>query len=116
MTPSMIEWTLEFLEWVRAELSSHWPGVRLRGSAPSVSPEPYGIRFREDGSQYWLVLTPELLGTEGLGVQQVASHLTERDWISTMKGAGGITVDVVGMDRPEPVLIPWTTGDPERKG
>ena len=112
MTASMILWTLEFLEWVRQELSESWPTAKLRGSAPDINPEPYRIRFRAEGAQYWLVLSPDAV--QNVRMEAVASLLESTDWISTLKATGGISVDTLGCGDPTPVLIPWSQLGPER--
>jgi len=113
MTASMIVWTLELLDWVRGQLVSHWPEVKLRGSAPDITPDPYRIRFRENGKQYWLVLSPDAI--RNTGISDVTSLLEANDWISTIKKTGGISVDVREPTETRPVLIPWPVLGPEVK-
>ena len=113
MTASMILWTLELLDWVHGQLISAWPGVKLRGSAPDITPDPYRIRFRKDGKQYWLVLSPDTI--RNAAVADVASLLEATDWISTIQETGGISVDLDGITETRPVLIPWPALGPERK-
>lgn len=113
MTASMILWTLDLLDWVREQLVDSWPGVRLRGSAPDISPDPYRIRFRENGKQYWLVLSPDAI--RNTGVAEVTSLLESADWISTLQRTGGISVDVSEPSSTQPVLIPWPALGPEVK-
>ncbi len=111
MTASTILWTLELLEWVRQELFERWPAARLRGSAPDITPEPYRIRFRADGAQYWLVMSPDAI--QNAGMEEVTSLLEAEDWISILKVTGGISVDILGPGDPTPVLIPWPPLGPE---
>ena len=111
MTASMILWTLELLDWIREQLLEDWPGVKLRGGAPDIAPDPYRIRFREGGKQYWLVLSPDAI--RNTGVSEVASLLESADWISTLQKTGGISVDVREPTGTQPVLIPWPALGPE---
>ena len=113
MTASMIVWTLELLEWVKEQLVERWPEVKLRGSAPDINPDPYRIRFRENGKQYWLVLSPNAI--RNTGVAEVASLLETADWIPTMQKTGGIFVDVHEPTGTEPALMPWPALGPEVK-
>jgi hypothetical protein len=113
MTASMILWTLELLDWARVQLVESWPKAKLRGGAPDIAPEPYRIRFREDGKQYWLVLSPDTI--RNTGVSEVASLLESTDWIQTIKKTGGISVDVNEPTGTQPVLIPWPALGPEVK-
>ena len=113
MTASMIVWTLELLDWVHQQLRDRWPHARLRGSAPDISPDPYRIRFRDNGKQYWLVLSPAAI--QNTGVAEVASLLEATDWICTIKEKGGVFVDVREPTDTQPVLIPWPALGPEVK-
>jgi hypothetical protein len=113
MTASMILWTLEFLDWIRDQLVEGWPGVKLRGGAPDITPDPYRIRFRKDGKQYWLVLSPEAI--TNTGVSDVASLLESSDWIPTLQRTGGISVHVHEPMGTKPLLIPWPPLGPEVK-
>ena len=113
MTASMILWTLDLLDWVREQLVEGWPEAKLRGSAPDITPDPYGIRFRESGKQYWLVLSPDAI--RNTGVSEVTALLETMDWIPTIKETGGISVDVRGPTGRQPVLIPWPALGPEVK-
>ena len=113
MTPSMIVWTLELIEWVHQQLMNRWPTAKLRGSAPDVTPDPYRIRFRDGGKQYWLVLSPDVI--RNTGVVDVVSLLETTDWICTMKKTGGVFVDVHEPTDTQPVLIPWPALGPEVK-
>ena len=113
MTASMILWTIELLDWVREQLVESWPGARLRGSAPDITPEPYRIRFRKDGKQYWLVLSPDAI--RNTGVADVTSLLDSSDWVTTLQRTGGISVDVHEPTGTQPVLIPWPALGPEVK-
>lgn len=109
----MILWTLELLDWIRGQLAEKWPKVRLRGSAPDITPVPYRIRFREDDRQYWLVISPEAI--RNADVSEVASLLEKSDWIPTVKATGGLSVDVGGGLNTKPTLIPWREQGPEVK-
>lgn len=113
MTASMIVWTLELLDWVHEQLVYRWPGVKLRGSAPDIAPDPYRIRFRENGKQYWLVLSPDTI--RNTGVADVTSLLEDNDWISRIQETGGLSVDIDGPTETQPVLIPWPALGPEQK-
>ena len=113
MTASMIVWTLELLDWVHEQLIFRWPGVKLRGSAPDITPDPYRIRFRENGKQYWLVLSPSAI--RNAGVADVTSLLEDNDWISHIQETGGISVDIDGPTGTQPVLLPWHALGPEQK-
>ena len=113
MTASMIVWTLELLDWVHGQLVYRWPGVKLRGSAPDIAPDPYRIRFRKNGKQYWLVLSPDTI--RSAGVAEVTSLLEDNDWISQIQKTGGISVDLDGPTETQPVLIPWPALGPEEK-
>ena len=113
MTAPMIIWTLELLDWVREQLLFRWPEVKLRGSAPDITPDPYRIRFRENGKQYWLVISPDAI--RNTGVREVTSLLEESDWISNIQETGGLSVDVHGPTETQPVLIHWPALGPEVK-
>ncbi len=113
MTASMIVWTLELLEWVKEQLIQQWPEAKLRGSASDIGRGPYRIRFRENGEQYWLVLSPDAI--RNTGVVEVASLLETADWIPNMRKAGGIFVDVHKPTGTQPALIPWPALGPEVK-
>jgi len=113
MTASMILWTLELLDWVKEQLVEGWPEVKLRGSAPDITPDPYRIRFREKGKQYWLVLSPDAI--RNTRVAEVISLLETADWIPNMQKTGGITVDVHEPTGTRPVLMPWPAPGPEMK-
>ncbi len=105
MTPQMIEWTLEILEWVRGQLFENWPEAQLRGSAPGVFPEPYRIRFREREkmSEYWLTLLPPAICNTTVG--DVTALLEAEDWIQLMRDTGQISVGVRAPTEDTPALI-----------
>jgi len=113
MTPSMILWTLDLLDWVREQLAEQWPGARLRGGETDIDPEPYRIRFRDNGKQYWMVLSPSAI--RATGVADVISLLERSDWIPSMKETGGILVDLQDHDVQGPALVPWPAPGPEVK-
>jgi hypothetical protein len=103
MTAPMIEWTLELLAWIREQIFEHWPQVRLRGSAPDVDPTPYGIRFRDENTEYWLTLLPATM--TGTGVDEVQFLLEGENWISLLKEWGSITVGTEVGSPTRPALI-----------
>ena len=113
MTSSMIMRTLELIDWVHWQLKESWPQARLRGGAPDITPEPYLIRFRDDGKQYWLALSPAAI--RNTQVADVVSLLELTNWIPTMKEAGGVIVDVREPTDTQPLLIPWPATGPEVK-
>lgn len=113
MTPSMIVWTLDLLDWLRNQLAERWPGASLRGGETDVDPEPYRIRLRDNGNQYWLFFSPDAI--RGAGVGDVTNLLEGEDWISTIKETGGLSVEVRHFPERRPVLIPWPAGGPEIK-
>ena len=113
MTPSMIMWTLDLLDWVRAEIAAKWPEVKLRGGETDFDPEPYRVRFRGGGKQYWLVLSPDAIRHTHLA--EVTSLLEGSDWIGTMQKTGGIYVEVHASGMIQPVLVPWPALGPEVK-
>jgi len=113
MTASMIVWTLDLLDWVRGQLSSRWPGAHLRGGAPDITSEPYRIRFRENGKQYWLAVSLDAI--RNAGVEDVTSLLEGTNWISTIRETGGISVSVHEHTKTQPALIPWPKLGPEVK-
>ena len=114
MTAAMILWTLEMLDWVREQMVLGWPGAKMRGSQPDIAPDPYRIRFRDDGKQYWLVLSPDAI--RDTRVSDVASLLAGTDWIHTIQKTGGISVDVEDSKGTRPVLLPWPEPGPEVLG
>ena len=67
MTPSMIVWTLDLLDWVREQLGELWPEARLRGGETDIDPEPYRIRLRDAGKQYWLFFSPDAIRGASVG-------------------------------------------------
>ncbi|MFC1574451.1 hypothetical protein ACFL5A_04130 [Gemmatimonadota bacterium] len=103
MTAPMIEWTLEVLEWVRAQVWENWPEAKIRGSAPELCPEGYKIRFRDQGKQFWLVLSPQAIW--GASVSDVTSLLESRSWIETLREAGKISVNLHEQTPGMPVLL-----------
>jgi hypothetical protein len=107
----MIMWTLELLDWVHWQLKESWPKAKLRGGAPDIAPEPYLIRFRDDGKQYWLVLSRAAIQNTQLA--DVVSLLEVTDWIPTMKETGGLIVDLREPTDIQPVLNPWPVTGPE---
>jgi len=113
MTPSMIVWTLDLLDWVREQLGAHWPEARLRGGETDIDPEPYRIRLRDAGKQYWLFLSPDAI--RGTSVGEVTSMLEGSDWIPTIKTTGGLSVGVQEGPERRPVLTPWPALGPEVK-
>jgi hypothetical protein len=113
MTPSMIMWTLDLLDWVRGQMADRWPEVRLRGGETDIDPEPYRIRFRDGRQQYWLVLSPDAI--RRTGISQVTSLLEGSDWISTLQKTGGVSVGIHDAPEASPVLLPWPFKGPEVK-
>lgn len=113
MTPSMIFWTLDFLDWIREQLAEHWPEAKLRGGEMDIDPEPYRIRLRDRGKQYWMFLSPEAI--RGAGLAEVTSLLDEADWIRTIQETGGLSVGLHDSSEKRPVLIPWPALGPEIK-
>jgi len=103
MTAPMIEWTLEILEWVRAQLFENWPEAQLRGSAPDLDPEPYRIRFRDKGKVFWLTLLPPAICNTA--VSDVTSLLESEDWIRLMQDTGQVSVGVQEHTKNAPALI-----------
>ena len=102
MTAPMIEWTLEVVEWVKAQLFVGWPEAKMRASAPELAPEGYRIRFRDGGRQYWLILSPDAIWNTSVG--DVRSILEEEDWIRLIQNTGSISVGI-GVGTPSrPVL------------
>ena len=102
MTAPMIEWTLEVLEWVRAQLFEQWPEARMRASAPELNPEGYTVRFRDQGRQFWLVLTPEAISKTSVADERTL--LEAQDWIQKMRSAGTLSVGVADESAPQPIL------------
>lgn len=98
----MIEWTLEVLEWIRGQLFEGWPGVKMRGSAPELTPEGYRVRFRDRGRQYWLNFSPDVM--DNTSVDDVRALLEGRNWIPLLQDTGTLTVDVTPQDRTRPTL------------
>jgi hypothetical protein len=107
----MIMWTLDLLDWLRDQLADRWPEVRLRGGETDFDPEPYRIRLRENGKQYWLFFSPDAI--RGTGVADVASLLERSDWISMIRNTGGISVTVSEPRKRDPILVPWPALGPE---
>ena len=107
MTAPMIEWTLEMLEWVKAQLFVGWPEAKMRGSAPELGPDGYRIRFRDQGRQFWLVLSPDAIGNTSVG--DVRKTLEEENWIRLLKDTGSISVGVREETPTRPVLNPLYT-------
>jgi hypothetical protein len=107
MTASMIEWTLEVLDWIRPQLWERWPEAEMRGSSPELSPDGYRIRFRDRGRQFWLVFSPELI--QYSTVAEVQSLMNAGDWLQVLRESGSLRVER-GKDPPHrPVLIPVRT-------
>lgn len=106
MTASMIEWTLEILEWIRNEIWEKWPEAQLRGSAPDVQPVPYRIRFRDAGTEYWLTLQPQAMCNAD--VADVRTLLEEENWIGLLKETGCVSVSVEEDALNTPILQPCT--------
>lgn len=98
----MIEWTLEVLEWIRTQLFECWPEVKMRGSAPELTPEGYRVRFRDQGRQYWLCFSPDAM--DNASVDDVRALLMARNWIPLLQSTGTLAVDVTPEDRSRPVL------------
>ena len=103
MTASMIEWTLEVLEWIRAQVWEHWPEAKVRGNHPDLDDVGYRIRFRDQGKQYWLVLSEEAILSAS--VSDVTSLLESDRWMDVLKEAGQIVVGVHDDDSGAPVLV-----------
>ena len=113
MTPSMVLWTLDFLDWVREQLAGRWPEAQLRGGETDIDPEPYRIRLRDNGRQYWLFLSPDAI--RAAGVEEVISLLEDSDWISTIRETGGISLRACDSPLKRPILTPWPPLGPEVK-
>ena len=92
MTVQMIEWTLEILEWIRPQLWENWPEAKMRGSAPELDPEGYKIRFRDQGRQFWLILTSDVI--QEAAVSDVQSALEAGNWIQVLRENGCLSVGV----------------------
>lgn len=102
MTAPMIEWTLELLDWMRAQLFETWPSVKMRGSAPELTEEGYRIRFRDQGRQFWLCFSPDAI--QQISVEDVRCFLDSQDWIPLLQNTGTLAVDVASEDGPRPIL------------
>lgn len=113
MTAPMIEWTLEILDWIRPQLWNRWPEAKMRGSAPDPDPEGYRIRFRDRGRQFWLILSPEVIGS--FAVSDVQSLLEAGDWIRLLRKAGGLRVGVHEPPRQGLFLRPFSTLEVEAR-
>jgi len=92
MTAQMIEWTLEILEWIRPQVWESWPEAEMRGSAPELDPEGYKIRFRDQGRQFWLILTSDVI--QEATVSDVQSALHAGNWIQLLREHGSLSVGV----------------------
>ena len=92
MTAQAIEWTLEVLEWIRPQLWESWPEAKMRGSAPDFDPEGYKIRFRYQGRQFWLILSPDVIRESA--VAEVKSALKAGNWIQLLRENGCLSVGV----------------------
>lgn len=102
MTASMIEWTLEVMDWMRPRVWERWAGAEMRGSYPELGPDGYRIRFRENGRQFWVVISPEAI--QETSVSDVLAALEAADWIGTLKRSGSLFVGVQRNGRPVPAL------------
>jgi hypothetical protein len=107
MTASMIEWTLEVLDWIRPQLWRSWPEAEMRASAPEMDPEGYKIRFRDRGRQFWLILSPEVI--QHSTVSEVQSLLEAGDWIRLLRSSGALSVGVHDHPRQGPSLRAFNT-------
>jgi len=102
MTAPMIVWTLEVVEWVKAQLFTGWPEAKMRASAPELSPDGYRIRFRHEGRQVWLTLSPDAI--EQTSVGDVRTILENEDWIRLLQDTGSLSVGVEAGTPSRPVL------------
>ena len=104
MTAPMIEWTLELLEWLRDQLFESWPEAKMRASAPELAPEGYKIRFRDQGRQFWLILSPDAIWNTSVG--DVRSALESEGWIPLLRERGTLSVgaDCSGAESCRPVI------------
>ena len=116
MTAPMIEWTLELLEWIRDQLFECWPEASMRGSAPELTPEGYKVRFRDQGRQFWLILSPDAIWKTS--VADVRSALEAENWIPLLREQGTLSVGADCHSEPgcRPVVVPIHTMELKARG
>ena len=109
MTAEMIEWTFLLLEWIKGRVPEVWPDSKFRGNSPELDPDGYSIRFRENGDEYWMVITPEVI--QRVALEQVTKLLEAEDWIAHIKRTGCLHLGLKPgkEDRPELHPCPYTT-------
>jgi hypothetical protein len=103
MTAQMIEWTLEVLEWIRPQLWESWPEAEMRGSYPELEPEGYKIRFRDQGRQFWLILSSDVIRKSA--VSEVKSALEAGNWIEVLRQNGSLSVGLLKKRGGQPSLL-----------